>query len=233
MASVKYGGGIVAMSGSIAGNTFARNRYSNYVRTRTKPVNPRSVDQEKVRTSLGNLVQRWYNTLTAVMRTAWGNYAANVSMKNRLGETMNLSGFNMYIRSNLQLLRSGGYGYRDTAPIINELAEKDPTVTCTPDFSDQQISLVFDNTLPWAGEVGGLMWVYQGSPQSPTRNFFNGPWRYMGVITGAVVPPTSPHVFNALRWPVSTGQKQWLAIRILRADGRLSETFTCVGTVVA
>ncbi|GAI58374.1 unnamed protein product, partial [marine sediment metagenome] len=39
MALVKYGGGITQMSGSIAGNTFARNRYGNYVRSRTKPIN--------------------------------------------------------------------------------------------------------------------------------------------------------------------------------------------------
>ena len=40
MALVKYGGGIIQMSGSMAGNTFARNRYGNYMRARTKPVNP-------------------------------------------------------------------------------------------------------------------------------------------------------------------------------------------------
>ncbi|GAH13494.1 unnamed protein product, partial [marine sediment metagenome] len=49
MSLVKYGGGIVQMSGSIAGNTFARNRYGNYVRARTKPINPNSDRQVVVR----------------------------------------------------------------------------------------------------------------------------------------------------------------------------------------
>ena len=31
MALIKYGGGIVHASGSLAGNTFARNKYGNYM----------------------------------------------------------------------------------------------------------------------------------------------------------------------------------------------------------
>ncbi|GAH28464.1 unnamed protein product, partial [marine sediment metagenome] len=38
MALVKYGAGIIQMSGSIAGDVHARNRFGNYIRPRTKPV---------------------------------------------------------------------------------------------------------------------------------------------------------------------------------------------------
>ncbi|GAH50296.1 unnamed protein product, partial [marine sediment metagenome] len=48
MALVKLGGGIVQISGSIAGNTFARNRFGNYMRSRTKPVNPNSTRQTDI-----------------------------------------------------------------------------------------------------------------------------------------------------------------------------------------
>ncbi|GAI01350.1 unnamed protein product, partial [marine sediment metagenome] len=45
MALIKYGGGIVQISGSIAGTVFARNKMGNYARPRTKPVNPRTARQ--------------------------------------------------------------------------------------------------------------------------------------------------------------------------------------------
>ena len=105
MALVKFGGCVIQMSGSIAGNTFARNRYGNYVRARTKPVNPNSALQQQVRNAMADLTTRWSSVLTAVQRTAWNLYASNTPMTNRLGETVNLTGFNHYIRSNSLLLR--------------------------------------------------------------------------------------------------------------------------------
>jgi hypothetical protein len=177
---------------------------------------------------------RWFSTLSEIQRVGWANYATAVSMKNKLGESMNLSGFNMYIRSNLQLQRLGGLGWRDTAPVVFELAEKDPTVVCTPDLTIPHIGLTFDNTLGWANETQGYMFVYQGRPQNKTCNFFNGPWRYMGLISGVLgAPPASPYTFPTFPFPIALGQKQWLMIRIARGDGRMSEPFTCVGTVQA
>ena len=59
MALIKYGGGIVDMSGSIAGNTHARNRFGNYMRARTKPVNPNSDRQVAIRAIVSYLAEFW------------------------------------------------------------------------------------------------------------------------------------------------------------------------------
>ncbi len=83
MALVKYGGGIVQMSGSIGGDTFARNRYGNYVRARTKPVNPNTTLQQAVRASMSFLTNRWAQTLDAAQRTAWNPYAQNEAMQKK------------------------------------------------------------------------------------------------------------------------------------------------------
>jgi len=108
MALVKFGGGVVQMSGSIAGDTFARNRYGNYCRARTKPTNPNTSRQQDVRASLAFLTDRWSNTLTALQRAAWNLYGDSVAMTNRLGETTKLTGFNHYIRSNIERKRIVG-----------------------------------------------------------------------------------------------------------------------------
>lgn len=224
MALVKYGGGIVQMSGSIAGDTHARNRFGNYVRARTKPVNPNTASQNIVRSLIAALVERWAETLTAVQRAAWNLYASNVAMKNKLGETIHLTGFNHYVRSNHGRMRTSRT-IVDAGPVVFTLPDQDPTFTITASEATQQINIAFDNTLAWATETDGLMLVEQGQPQNPQRNFFAGPWRHMTQIDG--IDPggaVSPDV-GAVQFAIAEGQRIWCYARISRADGRLSELF--------
>jgi len=218
-ALVKYGGGITQMSGSIAGNTFARNRFGNYVRARTKPVNPRSTAQEKIRSVMAYLAERWHADLVASNRTAWANYAAAVAMKNKLGETIHLSGFNHFIRSNSDRLYSGE-SVLDGGPTVLSLPETDPTTSATYSVATNLISFSYDITMDHALEPGAYMKVYQGRPQLATRNFFNGPWRWASHWQGNVAP-VSPQDFPP-PLTILLGQKVWLYSRISRADGRLS-----------
>lgn len=224
MALVRYGGGIIQMSGSIAGNTHARNRYGNYVRARTKPTNPNTDLQVAIRSIVAQLADRWSQTVTAVQRTAWGLYASSVAMKNKLGETVYLSGFNHYIRSNSARLQAGGTVV-DDGPVIFEIPDHDPTFTVSASEATQMLSFVFDNTLAWANEAGGHLIKFQGQPQNAQRNFFAGPWRLIGKVDGvAETPPTSPDEEAAV-FAFAEGQHQWVYARISRADGRLSEVF--------
>lgn len=232
MALVKYGGGIIQMSGSIAGTVFARNRYGNYARARTVPTNPATDRQESIRAAVASLSQRWADTVTAVQRTAWNLYGNSVNMKNRLGETVHMSGYNHYIRSNSVLLQIGETPI-DAGPVIFELPEQDPTFAFTGSEATQTLSFVFDNALAWANEVGGFLVKYQGSPQNAQRNFFGGPYRYIGTIDGAVSPPTSPDDETPIPFVITEGQAQWCYARILRADGRLSEKFHAGPILVA
>lgn len=222
MALIRYGGGIVQMSGSIAGNTFARNRFGNYCRTRTKPTNPQSARQTEIRSYVAELVERWAETLTAAQRTAWGDYSNSISMKNKLGENIKLSGFNHYIRSNVWLLDLGGT-LVDAAPTTLTLPDKDGTIAVTATAATQKLSVSFNDSLAWVNEDEAYLVMVQGSPQNPQRNFFNGPWRGQINIAGdGTTPPTTPTELDTI-WVIAEGQKTWLRYRILRADGRLSE----------
>jgi len=224
MALTKFGGGITQMSGSIAGNTFAKNRYGSYVRARTKPVNPNTARQVVVRSAMALLTARWSQILTAVQRTAWNLYGSSVAMKNRLGETIFLTGFNHYIRSNM-LLQQSGLTLIDDGPVIFELPAADPTFAITASEGTQTISYTFDNTLLWANEVGGYMFKFQGQPQNAQRNFFDGPWRLHGKIDGAGTPPSSPDAQASPPFAIAELQHLFCYVRILRADGRLSQPF--------
>lgn len=224
MALVKYGGGITQMSGSIAGNTHARNRFGNYIRARTKPVNPKSSGQVECRTAMAYLTEYWAETLTIAQRTAWNLYASSVAMLNRLGESIHLSGFNHFIRSNHLLARCSGT-ILAAAPTNFTLPETDPALGIAGSEAAQQLSCSWDDALPWADENGAFIYFYQGSPQNGQRNFFGGPWRYLGGVAGVNgAPPAGPSLF-APPWAIGENQRQWIYARIYRVDGRLSTPF--------
>lgn len=232
MALVRYGGGIVQMSGSIAGNTFARNRFGNYARARTKPVNPNSTRQNRIRSIMAELTERWYSTLTDAQRIAWATYAAAVAMKNRLGETIYLTGFNHYLRSGCNVLDFAGT-YFDAGPVTLTLPDKDPMLSITASEATQLISVSFNDGLDWCTEAGGTMYLLDGRPQNVTRNFFAGPYRGIARIAGidpggVASPQTHTGIFT-----LTEGQKIWVQARINRADGRLSEPFTANIVVAA
>lgn len=224
MALIKFGAGVVGMSGSIGGTCFARNRYGAYARAKTVPVNPNTSLQQTIRSALSQLTVRWSQTLTAAQRSAWNLYGSNVVMENRLGESVNLSGFNHYIRSNTIALAQALTPV-DAGPTIFEVPETDATMVITASEATQVISVAYDDTMDWCNEDDAHMFVFQGAPQNAQRNFFGGPWKYMDKVDGdSVTPPTSP-LAGAAVTPIAEGQHLWVYARILRADGRLSPPF--------
>lgn len=232
MALVKYGGGIIQMAGSIAGNVFGRNRYGNYARARTIPTNPNTAAQQQVRAAIAWLVEHWSTTLTPAERTAWGLYADSVNMLNRLGEVMHLSGFNHFIRSNAIRKRNA-----DTVitpgPVIFELPEHDPTLAFTASEAAQELEVTYDDTEEWCDLDNAHMYIFMGKPMNGQRNFFAGPWRLAHVIDGnATTPPTSPATVTC-PFAIAEGQALWIYARIALADGRLSEKFRSGPTLVA
>lgn len=223
MALVKYGGGIVQMSGSIGGSTFARNRFGNYARSRTTPVNPSSSFQSKMRLILAFLVEYWNEELSSAERAQWATYAAAVSMTNRLGDSVKCTAFNHFIRGNsLRLLLSETTV--KAGPAVLTLPPTDPLFAVTASVATQLISVTFDPTLDWATAVDNFLVMYQGRPQVATRNFFKGPYRYSGKIEGAAVPLVPPLTITPA-FPLVLGQRVWVSGRILRADARCTIRF--------
>lgn len=224
MALIQTGGGVVNISGSVGGNTYSRNRFGRYMRQKSIPVNPNTAGQQSVRNALGALTTIWSSTLTAVQRTAWNLYASNVDMLNKLGETINLTGFNHFIRSNLEYLRQFSATI-NAGPVVFELPGQDGTFAITASEATQQISVVHDVGMPWADEDGAAMFLYQGVPQNGQRNFFGGPFEFLANIPGINGAPAGSPSLHAVVKAIAEGQRQWCYARIVRADGRLSTEF--------
>jgi len=222
MALAKYGGGIVQLSGSIGGNVFARNRFGNYVRPRTKPVNPHSARQESARAIVSYLAEYWHETLDDTERGLWGTYAAAVAMKNKLGETVYLTGFNHFVRTNACQLHMGE-AVIEAAPSILSLPEKDPDLVCSEeDISAQTFSFTC-NTTGWAanGESKFGIMLSEGVPQLGSRNQFNGPWRFMDYIDATEGAAGTGDY--AASFAFALAQKVWFLARLVTVSGRVSE----------
>jgi hypothetical protein len=221
MGLVRFGAGIVQISGSIAGTTHARNRYGNYIRPRTVPVNPNSIRQSAARLNIVYLSEQWREApLTPTQRAAWATYAAAVAWTNALGESIKLSGFNHYVRSNAARIHAG-LARVDEAPTTLSLPPGPSVFSVNAYASTQKLYVGFDDADLWAIEVGGALKVEVGQPQNSGRNFFGGPFRATGAVLGAVSPPTSPAQLTSAFTLVAT-QQIWVRARVLRADGRCS-----------
>jgi len=148
-----------------------------------------------------------------------------VSMLNRLGEVVKLTGANHYIRSNSVRALVGG-DIVDDAPTTYTLPAQDPTFAVTISEATQKLSITFDDSLAWANEDDGFLQVSMGSPQNPQRNFFKAPYRFAGAIAGITIgPPASPDATIDCPFVATEGQRVWVKARAILADGRVSEEF--------
>lgn len=222
MALIKLGPIIAGASGSIGGTTLARNRSGAYARARTKPVNPRSDRQSAARALIMFLTAYWSSALvSAAQRTAWATYAASINMKNKLGEVIQLTGFNHFIACNAARMTVGG-SVIAAAPTILSLPGADITLAMIADSGTNFLTIAFDDTQDWCSETGGFLSVSLGQPQLVTRNYFSGPYRNAGAIIGNTgVPITSPQTLVA-PFTLVAGQKLFASARIVRADARIS-----------
>ena len=216
------------MSGKIGGAVFGHNRGGSFVRKWKKPTNPNSNAQMLVRRGVANLVAVWGELLTEANRESWINYAKNVAMKNRLGETIFLTGQNHFVRSNAPRLQNG-LARVDSAPTVFNLGDFAPTsMTCV---AVDVLSLAFDDTAVWADEDGSAMLLQQSLGKNPSIGFFKGPFISVAAMEGDnAAPPTTPAAVTLIS-NVADTQKVFLRARISRVDGRLSSAQTIAAIV--
>jgi hypothetical protein len=208
-------------SGHIGATVYSHNRFGQYVRARSIPVNPLTDRQNAVRILMAQLASNWNNLLTQGQRNLWNTYGAQVKVKNRLGDDVYLTGLNQYVRSNVALLQAG-LTRVDDAPTIYTLPDPESALVVTASEALQQLAIAFNDAADWCTEAGGAELVSMGSPQNAGIGFFGGPWRFVdaieGVAPGGVASPQS----LAVPFAFVEGQRIWVRTRIVRADGRLS-----------
>ncbi len=211
------------MSGSLGGITFSHNAGGTYMRARVTPTNPNSPQQIAVRNAVAFLSNFWNNGLTPGQRAIWNTYAENVTVTNRIGDQVFISGLAQYVRSNVSRIQAD-LARADDGPGIFNIGSF--SAVRIQNFSEAtQLGEIAFFTTPladaWANEVGGFMWIFISRPQNPSINYFRGPYRLVAVVVGDPTPPVSPILINA-PFPFIAGAKIFGRVITARADGRLA-----------
>ncbi len=220
MAVIMLGGGVTDIRGSIGGSTFSRGKAGNYIRSRKKPINPRSNLQESRRAAASQLSREWGKTLTEVQRAAWRSYADDTNWTNKLGQSITIPGLSAFLRTGSMLILAGE-AYQAAAPTESGSAGAvDYTFTATAD--DQKI-VVTEPGVPWDKDTNDdFVLFFQGltgpAGRIATPRLFN----FLGKLEGDdTTPPTFPHEF-ATKFTFAEGNQITVACVHLDALGRVS-----------
>ena len=218
-----FGGG--AASGAQGSTVASHNRFGENLRARTTPVNPATSQQQAVRNAVKNYAGQYQATLTSAQRQAWQTYANNVTMLNKLGDAVQMTGINMFTRNNTP---------RQQASQTTILAA--PTTMSLGTFTTPTIALgvaTLNGTItyaaadPWVGtssSVAGML-IYASRQQSPSINFFKGPYRFAAKVNGTSGSATFTLPFIA----GPTTNQTFFQMRVAFSDGRLSSATATVG----
>lgn len=185
----------IPRSGSAGSVTSSRNRAGQYTRNRRAPVQPiGSGRRAAIRSAFSAATQAW-SALTDAQRSAWAGFADGYPYIDSLGQTIKLTGHQMYVACATQLLNCGGDLPSDP-PASTEIQSAAGAA-----FNELNSAPSMEVTLP-AGGVAEDFFILQLSPQMSAGRMFNGRWWQAAVIPantlGAYTVTTYTAEFGAL-----------------------------------
>lgn len=190
--------------GKVSGNVFSKNKGGAIVRNRVTPINRRSANQQNQRQQLAALAASWRG-LTEAQRVGWNAASPNFPQSDNLGQTIFLSGEQLFIRCNLNLILIGESQITDAPTPTSFDVLSFTSLTATAD--DGAISLAFTPTVP----AGYTMVVRATAPYSAGKSFV--PQSAFRFITEVAAAQTSPQAIGTAYANVhgaitgATGQK--------------------------
>lgn len=223
MATIKLGGGVTGVRGSIGGTTFSHNAGGDYIRNRTKPVNPRSPLQNARRARLAHLAKYWSNDLTPQERTDWIAYAKSTTWTNRLGDQITINGLAAFIRLNT-LFGLFAPGIHAAAPTAVGHAGG-----VTFDFDAQSdvtnIAMAEPTGAFVDGTAGQYLCLFQGFPTEIGRIATPKGFKYIGTLTGLAAPPITYPFDIPSAYTMTAGQFVTLRAMFIDEHYRVSGPF--------
>lgn len=178
---------------------------------------------------LDTVVTYWTETLVEAERESWRVYGANVPVIDRLGQTINLSGQQQWVRSGVPWLLAGkALSAIATAPTTYDTGDPG-TLSFTALSEATQSGVVGVAGSPgWAADADGHLIAQVGLPQSPSINFYKAPFRFSEAIPGNMTPITTAAIdLTACDPPIAVveNQKLFIRVRAQYPDGRLTQAF--------
>jgi len=219
-------------SGSVNGATYSRNRFGAYVRARANPVNPNTTRQSEARARFAVAIQEW-SALTQPQRDVWIDYANAVPGLNRVGDTVTLTGQNMFVRCNT-MRALHGEAYVTAGPTTFNRGNPASSVT------DYELDAgVFATSVGIEGgaSAAGDLSIFFGRPQNASRKFYKSPWQYAAeypVALNATSQAASITLASCFSdYTPTIGQNFPVKFVMTYDDGRVPESFVVMKTVIS
>lgn len=182
LALIKMAHIIAEARGAIAGTVFSKNTYGAYLRTKVTPVNRQSTFQQAVRQFLASIAQDWRG-LTQAQRNLWNQFAVNFSRTNIFGDSVQLTGFNLFMQLNKNLLEIGASTISD-APTPQDVFGF-TSASLDADTTGGGLDVTFAPAIPATDSVI----AYATAPLSQGKDFAKSELRKIAVLTDADTSP--------------------------------------------
>jgi len=171
----KFGAIIVDGSGKIGGHVATKNRNGNALRTKIKPSNKNSTDQQEIRSIFAQVAKKWLS-LSPEQVQAWNAAAENASYSNSFGDKKKLTGRALFQQVNSNLL-IGNFTMREDPPSDGDIIETEDDYW--EDYFDQ-LKYHSISTLP----TTGCLVIEATKPLRNGQSNLTGKFRIIGVIAG-------------------------------------------------
>lgn len=161
----------VPQSGSIAGTTHSHNRAGQYTRNRRSPVQPVGTGRRAfIRSKFGASSTAW-SALTSTQQAAWTTYSDSHPITDSLGQSIKLTGHQMYVAINTQL-QNCGQAVNATPPV--SAATVAPVVTVYTAVASTGVVTI---TMTASGTASDFILVAFARPQSAGRSSVSAFWQ--------------------------------------------------------
>lgn len=215
----------VPQSGSIAGTTHSHNRAGQYTRNRRSPVQPVGTGRRAfIRSRFGNASSA-YGALTLSQQAAWQTFADSHPIVDSLGQSIKLTGHQMYVAVNTQLLNC--LQAQNPVPPASS-ATAPPVVTVFTAVASTGIVTV---TMTASGTSSDFILVAFARPQSGGRTFVSAYWQADVLPGNSVGNATEGAKIVAQFGPLVAGQRLFIKLTPVNQYGYTGTPIVKIATV--
>ncbi|MFO7161178.1 MAG: hypothetical protein DIU81_006830 [[Clostridium] cellulosi] len=209
MAKIKYSALVQSMRNKLNGSVASRNRYGDFWRNKTSPVNRQTTHQTAVRALFAANSSAWRG-LTASQRQAWIEAAPNFPFTDVFGDQLTLSGNALYLKLNQNLQNAGEDPISEPpAPVaIPVLAGFKLT------FADGVYSISWDNTV--TGDF--KLMIYAAPNVSTGRQYVKNLFKFCGVVDTLTSPQEISTLLTDRLGSLQAGTALWVKALLVSTD---------------
>ena len=197
------------MRGKLNGTVFSKNRTSNYMRTKSTPINRNTTSQSAARAGFKTLTTGWRG-LTQANQATWNNAVPNWLKINSLADKIQLTGAQLYIRLN-RIIQTIGGSVISAAPVVSALAEMTSN-SLAPVGGAPTMTITYAPAVPSTV----TFMIYATAPLSAGKKFVKNQFRYIGAMITANASPYEMHAMYEAKfgtgWKTLQGEWIWMKL---------------------